>query len=954
MSIGFSGARLTAVGVTKWRFAPLLGTAAAALGLVTLGGAAYAAPPPAGTIIGNQAIATFNDGTTTRSVSSNLVQTEINQIYGVDIEADQTKDVSLGGLVVFPHTVTNTGNGTDVFNLTPLAAAVGDFDTISVYADANCDGVADSATLISETPALGPDEKFCVVVEADVSTTPAAGSATSFTLTAQSQGSSGTTDVNTDTLTVTTGPVLDVTKSVMFAPATGDTDSSGTFTPGDILTVRLTYSNSQADTNATAFIEDDLAMTLASPAGAVPDFTVVPGSFVWSDGFALDEATDGFDEATNAPDSYVAADITTPDATNASGESIDVYLNNSVVEIGVDINSGAQTREGYVEFQIEIGTTAAGTPVNVATINAVPSNEVPIPIASQDVIAVVLNDVNSGSAAYVDRSTSDLPDAGGSWTAGSTTSSTDDDATVGNDIITEVGPVAEGAVVPFEVILTNHSNTEQRFNLSASTVNPTLTVGAVSFPPETTFSFYTAGGSPLLDVDADGVPDILVGANTAVAVQVRADLPLGYTSTAPTSGTVRATASADPTVFNRTAITINEVAAARVDLENAGNLADEVIGDPSADLDDGGAPWTELTVNPGETAAFPLVVENESLAADSFNLSFSDTDFSAGTLPAGWTVVFRDSGGSLVVNTGVIAAGSFENFTAEVTPPAGETPGPTDIYFRATSATNGTVSDTKLDRVIVAAVADLALSPDREGQVAPGGALVLSHTLENLGNTTVTEGEISFTDSFGAPLAGTLYLDDGDGVFELNGEDIVIDNIDDIGGGIASGDAVTIFNRVQASAAAVAGQSDSATITVSGSLNGGLLSDAELDNNAVTDLVTIVSGDLDVVKTQALDTGCDGADTVFGTAQISADPGDCIVYQVTATNTGTVNATSVQIIDTTPAFTTQEGTASATGGTTPAITMEPGTDAAGDIVSDHDTLWPGAVATLTFTVQIDE
>ena len=942
--------------------AQLVGTAAVALGLMAVSGSAHAEAPPAGTIIGNQAIATFNDGTQTRSVTSNLVQTEINQVFAVDIEAPQTKTASVDGIVSFPHTITNTGNGSDSFNLATLAGVAGNFDGITIYADANCDGVPDSATPLSATPSLGAGESFCVVVEADVSSAVADAGSAAFDITATSAGDIAVDDTNNDIITVTSGPILGVTKSVVLAT---DADGSGSITPGDTLTFRLTYSNNQPGTSATAYIVDDLALP-NSPAGATADFGV-PTDFVWSDGFTLNALNDGFTQ--NTP-SGIGGAFTTSDATNASGEQIDVFYDvaNTEVQIGVDINSGALARQGYVEFDVVVGSNAVGTPVNVATIDDVPSNEVPIPIASDDAIALVLNDVASLSTAYADRSLNDGADRDGSWAAGTTPISATDTASArGNDIIAFGATVAEGAVVPFQVILTNHSNTAERFNLTAA-LDGTAFAGAGGqiFPAGTAFTFYTAGGSPLLDVDGNGIPDVLIGANTAIAFEVRADLPLGFTADTPgpsgnggndlvPAALVTATSSTNLAVTNSTVIQLaGGVQGASVDLQNAGPLAVAVAGLPDADLDNSGAAWTTVAVNPGDTAAFQLIVQNTSLAPDSYNLSFSDANFTIGTLPADWTVVFRNASGAIVTNTGVIAAGVSVDFTAEVTAPVGQAPGGQSIYFRATSATNNSVTDTKLDQVTVRAVADLAITPDRQGQVAAGGSLILSHTLTNIGNVTVTEGALGYTSLFPS-LAEQLYLDDGDGVFELNGQDILIDNIDDITSGLAPGDSVTIFNRVQASASAVAGLSESAVITVGDVLNGGANTDVYTTNNAVTDIVTIVSGDLEVLKLQALDAGCDGTADGAGlqTQLIQADPGACIIYQVTAENTGTADATDVRIIDTTPAFTTQFGVATPLGGT-PTIISQPGNGVAGDVTSGHSTLTPGAIATLTFSVRIDQ
>src|SRR3954462_5748991 len=90
---------------------------------------AYAAAPPANTSIGNQATATYTDSSNTqRTVTSNTVVTIVQQVASFTLTTDgQTKPAAPGGQVVFPHTLTNTGNGNDTFTLAVASAAGGSF-----------------------------------------------------------------------------------------------------------------------------------------------------------------------------------------------------------------------------------------------------------------------------------------------------------------------------------------------------------------------------------------------------------------------------------------------------------------------------------------------------------------------------------------------------------------------------------------------------------------------------------------------------------------------------------------------------------------------------------------------------------------------------------------------------------------------------------------------------------
>ena len=107
---------------------------------------AWTASPPAGSSIGNQASATYTDSSgVERTATSNVAITIVQQVASFTLTADNTKTVSPGGQVAFPHTIINTGNGSDSFTLS-VAQLTGDsFDLtgVAIY-DANSDGLSDS------------------------------------------------------------------------------------------------------------------------------------------------------------------------------------------------------------------------------------------------------------------------------------------------------------------------------------------------------------------------------------------------------------------------------------------------------------------------------------------------------------------------------------------------------------------------------------------------------------------------------------------------------------------------------------------------------------------------------------------------------------------------------------------------------------------------------------------
>ena len=351
--------------------------------------------------------------------------------------------------------------------------------------------------------------------------------------------------------------------------------------------------------------------------------------------------------------------------------------------------------------------------------------------------------------------------------------------------------------------------------------------------------------------------------------------------------------------------------------------------------------------DPGVSTTFPLTVTNGGPTADTYDLSLPNP------LPPGWTVEFQLPDGTPVTNTGVIPGGGSQDIIVVVTPPADEVPGDMPVQVEVTSPTSGQ-SDTITNEVTVNEIVDIALTTDQTVQVAPGGIGDIPHVLTNDGNITITEGALTPETTGGFDtFSGTVFWDvNGDG--EVDANDIVIDNINDITDGIEPGESIALIHRVQVPSNGAIGVSETETLTLSSSLNDGTKTDGDTSDNAVTDTVIIVSGDLTLVKMQAVDPGCNG--TIVGsfvTADVQAEPGQCIRYQITANNTGTADADLVTIKDIVPGFTTLTDC----GGACAIATTPTGSNASvvGDTLeSTHGTLIPGAPATLEFTVQIDE
>src|SRR6201995_3690660 len=206
----------------------ILRTLIVAIGMMLMFGMtpAVEAAPAAGTVIGNQATATYLDSTgTTRTASSNLVQTTVSQVKSFTLTANGAKTGTPGQTVYFPHTITNTGNGTDTYALNTLVAGGTVTQTgLTYYVDANGDGVPDNFTAITSSPQLAAGDQFNFVVAATVPASATAGTTGTITVPVADTGSN--TASNTDTTTVQAS-VLNVTKALSVnsgaSPATGIT-----------------------------------------------------------------------------------------------------------------------------------------------------------------------------------------------------------------------------------------------------------------------------------------------------------------------------------------------------------------------------------------------------------------------------------------------------------------------------------------------------------------------------------------------------------------------------------------------------------------------------------------------------------------------------------------------------------------------------------------------------------
>ncbi|HKF22783.1 MAG TPA: hypothetical protein VKE93_14525 [Candidatus Angelobacter sp.] len=848
----------------------------------------------AGTAIGNQASATYTDSSSvSRTATSNVVTTIVQQVASLTLTANGAKTASPGSPVFYPHTLTNTGNGSDSFTLTLAPAQSGAFTLTGthIYLDANGDGIPDNFTDLTGTQvtvAPGAANAFKFVITGTVPPGATAGQTNNFSVTATSVFDNTKAASDTDTTTVTNNAVINLNKVI---------SSNSGASPSGPYTVTLTYTNSGNNTATTVNIGDAL------PAG----MTYVAGSGRWSvtGATVLTDATGDVQPAAGSP--HIDYSVTA----------------NTVTAI---IDQVAPGVSGQITFQVNIASgQAPGIINNTGT------------ISYNDGSGTTVNGSSNTFAFTVRQSASvTISDTG--------VAANDNDGTING--IDTINSAAQGATVTFTDVVTNTGNGTDSFD---------ITIPSNTFPAGTVFTLYKSDGvTPLIDTTGNGVPDTgPLAAGASYTVIVKAALPAGAIG-GPFNATVTATstvvgainAGANASMTDR----LVAITASTVDLTN--NAA---LGQPGV-LGTGPGPEASAVVtnstNPGTSTTFTLYVNNTSGAsvADTYDLLASSTTTfgSSSTLPAGWSVTFRLSLGtdctaanlgSVVSNTGVINGGASKLVCAIISVPNGYAAGAQAVYFQSKSPTSGAL-DQIHDQVTVNTIHSVTLTPNGSGQIFPGGSVVYTHSLTNNGN--VSEA-ITFTNPITsdnqAGWSSVLYQDtNSNGV--LDAADQAVSTATTFT--LNAGQSVTMFVKVTAPSGAAVGAIDTTT--------------ARAGYNATfataQDQTTVIAGELRLVKQQALDAGCTGVGGAFTQSNITAGavPGACVIYQITATNAGTNNITSVVVSDATPAFTVYRNVPPAS--TTVGTISAPANGTAGTISATVGTLTPGQSAVVIFAVKI--
>ena len=270
--------------------------------------AAHAAGVVAGTQIANTATATYDSGAASISIQSNTVTVRVDELLNVAVASlSANPTAASAGTTILTYQVTNTGNGSETFDLTANSAISGNtFNPAlqSIAYDTNGNGIYDAGTDVilatgAPTPALAPDTSLTVFVLTTLPNTTTDGQTGQVRLTATATTGSGTPG------TVFTGQGTGGSDAVV--GATTALDSALATEIARLAAVNLTKSAAILDPFGTqqpvpgAVITYSL-LALVSGAGnatnlnvadVIPTGTTYQPGTLTLDGAALSDATDG-------------------------------------------------------------------------------------------------------------------------------------------------------------------------------------------------------------------------------------------------------------------------------------------------------------------------------------------------------------------------------------------------------------------------------------------------------------------------------------------------------------------------------------------------------------------------------------------------------------------------------------------------------------------------------------
>ena len=970
---------------TAWKLLPA--TAVLMATGVTL--SAYGATI-AGTEIRNLATVSYEDSAgNSFTAQSNEAIVTVAQVYSASINSTDTSvAASPGQPVDISYTLENTGNGPDTYDLSAIDGIVGgddiDADSIVIFADLNNNGQADAGEPAITDLTLTAGEIASIVVRAEVPSDALAGEELGVTLTAQAQeGTGSAVAASVSDLTANQGPDgLDGTVESLIT-VTGDavvvaTKNSVHNSAAAQIDYTITIQNNGNADALNVVLQDAIPANTNFVAGSAvasglitSNSDILPALGVG----VLDETADGIDynndgDTLDTLDGLTATDAVLP-ANATVTVSYTVSYDPALVSGGTVISNIA-----YITADVD-GDGVADAPIS--------TNQVNDTIGNIALVTITDTAENTGGDSINDGQ--------------------DDDAA--NDVQL-VDQASAGERVIFRNLVANNGNADDILELSISNT---------SFPAGTVFTFWNEAITVQLGDSngAFGVDAGLIPVGSSETITVIAQLPASINGPGNYDAVVTVTSANDTSITDTVTVRLGNIVESTIDIHNASGgvlgTDENPIGTPDYSAVSTIAADVNTSVN------IPLFIDNDGNAGNAFQLAaggvFDSATSAVNNLPSGWNVEFflSDSNGNPtgapVTATPVIAGQStdFEiiavvsipdqtlavgNYSVDndadgvVETVDGNNDGDGDylLFFQVTSNSTG-ASDVTTAAVDVNPVIAASLSPNGSAQIAPGGTELYQNTLANNGNDAATY-EIDSSNSQ-ASWSSTLSVDtNGDGaadtelanitagtiqVQQPNGSVVAVEVAISASGQpiftLDAGELLPIDATVFAPANAVDSEVDVLTINATNVDTGDVVT--------AQNQTQVVSGQVNIIKTVAIDNNCDGApDTAFVSNPGTVEPGQCLVWQIVAQNQGAANAFNVQVRDAAPAFTTYvPGSMSYCQSqncvlvpVTDTVGDDEGEETAGDVVFYVGTgatpasglggeLIAGEFATVQFSVQVD-
>ena len=797
----------------------------------------------AGTQIKNQASATYQvEGVSGDLTStSNEVVTVVDPIHNFTITPTtiQYQTSVPGNTVYFPYNVINQGNTAENITLTLADTGTDALPSRTIYHDVNGNGIVDAGDPVIPLSGTGPwtgalgsidaDTVYHLIVSYQVPTT------------ATTQQYESTPSASNGTTVVTGGE--NQTKVIAGAVITGNMSVSPNQVPsGGTTSYTIKGSN--------ASIYDAYGATVTgAPAPSI-------GILV------KNQLPAEFDLTAAAGDVTVSGPTGSVAVYSADGVTWTTTHSTTTAWIGLFMPRQGAAQDDPVllagqTYQLDYKVVVTGTEGAVINDSAQISYYAAKPSTTPALTTV---DTNTTTVTVT------TPPVPGTVLVGS-------DADITVDLQT-IATAPAGSTQTFTQTIRNTGSTADAFNLTAA-------IG--TFPVGTQFLFYYPDGvTPLPDSDNNTIPDITVPSNPASnptldrKFVVKILIPNNAPNTANATTTITATSAnflgkADTTQDRITSI----VAVAGLIRNWNGDTTT-----PTYNTND-----NDGTLVPGTTNQkyYPLGVTNSGAGTDTFSLSAT---LNAG-LPVGTVVAFYETltNGqpdlTKPISGVTVAGGATYNLVAVVTWPLNSPPQSTNnsVTYAVASITNpAAVITPQADHVVIPPIDGVTLAPNRNGTGVPGGTVIFTHLLTNLGNRQDT-----YTLLLTTPLGWTYLLYDGSDVLLPNQTSITVN----------AGTATTIKIRGFIPANAPTGTTDNMNLKATSTNDG-------TKTAQITDTTVVIAGVLQLVKQ---------VEKWNGSAWVSganAAPGDRLRYSLDYKNLATKGLTTLKIVDALPIQTTYD------------------------------------------------